>query len=62
MRRISLLSLLFLIHSTFSPAQTTPPPPGAERPLRLPQVSEKKLPNGLLILVAPESQALRRPL
>src|SRR5689334_12964181 len=33
--------------------QKTPPAPGAERPLNLPKLTEKKLPNGLTVILAP---------
>src|SRR5215510_14981945 len=34
--------------------QKTPPPPGAARPLNLPKITEKKLPNGLTVVLAPQ--------
>ena len=33
--------------------QKTPPPPGPARPLNLPTITEKKLPNGLTVVLAP---------
>ena len=33
--------------------QKTPPPPGAARPLNLPKLTEKKLSNGLTVVLAP---------
>jgi len=33
--------------------QKTPPPPGAARPLNLPKITEKKLTNGLTVILAP---------
>ena len=33
--------------------QKTPPPPGAARPLNLPRMTEKKLSNGLTVILAP---------
>lgn len=33
--------------------QKTPPPPGAARPLNLPKVTERKLANGLTVILAP---------
>lgn len=33
--------------------QKTPPPPGAARPLNLPKLTEKKLANGLTVVLAP---------
>ncbi|HET6268263.1 MAG TPA: pitrilysin family protein [Acidobacteriota bacterium] len=52
MRRLLILPTL-LICSTLFAAPSTAPPPGPERPLRLPQISERKLPNGLTVVVAP---------
>ena len=33
--------------------QKTPPPPGPARPLNLPKITEKKLANGLTVILAP---------
>src|SRR5207245_3755775 len=33
--------------------QKTPPPPGPARPLNLPRITEKKLSNGLTVVLAP---------
>src|ERR1700730_5363747 len=33
--------------------QKTPPPPGPARPLNLPKITEKKLSNGLTVILAP---------
>lgn len=33
--------------------QTTPPPPGPARPLNLPKITERQLPNGLTVILAP---------
>src|SRR5688572_32970828 len=33
--------------------QKTPPPPGPARPLNLPKITEKKLANGLTVVLAP---------
>jgi zinc protease len=52
----TLLSLLLLtVALTISAAaqQKTPPAPGAERPLNLPKITEKKLANGLTVVLAP---------
>jgi predicted Zn-dependent peptidase len=52
----TLLSLLLLsLALTFPVAaqQKTPPSPGADRPLNLPKITEKKLPNGLTVIMAP---------
>ena len=45
--------LCLLIHSALFAANPTPPPPGPERPLHLPQMTERKLSNGLLVVIAP---------
>jgi len=36
-----------------SAQQKTPPPPGAPRPLNLPKITERKLSNGLTVVLAP---------
>jgi zinc protease len=51
----TLLSLLLIV---FAPValvaqQKTPPSPGADRPLNLPKITEKKLANGLTVIMAP---------
>src|SRR5260221_4809086 len=33
--------------------QKPPPPPGAPRPLNLPKITERKLSNGLTVIMAP---------
>src|SRR6476661_4150317 len=50
-----LLSITLLIVSSLPvlAQQKTPPPPGPARPLNLPKITEKKLPNGLTVLLAP---------
>src|SRR6476660_6312489 len=48
----SALALTLLITSALA-QQKTPPPPGAARPLNLPKVTEKKLANGLTVVLAP---------
>src|SRR6476660_8450088 len=51
----SLLVALTLVILT-TPAlaqQKTPPPPGPARPLNLPKITEKKLSNGLTVVLAP---------
>ncbi len=35
------------------PPQATPPPPGPARPINLPKITERKLPNGLTVVMAP---------
>ncbi len=49
------LTMLLLLASAVSlqAQQTTPPPPGAARPLNLPKITERQLPNGLLVILAP---------
>ena len=50
-----LLSITLLIVSSLPvlAQQKTPPPPGPARPLNLPKVTEKKLSNGLTVVLAP---------
>src|SRR5712692_7474503 len=51
-----LISVCILAFMTVAPAiaqQKTPPPPGPERPLNLPKITEKKLSNGLTVVLAP---------
>ena len=43
---------LSLFTSTLA-QQKTPPPPGAARPLNLPKITERKLANGLTVVLAP---------
>jgi zinc protease len=50
------LLIVFTLALVFTPAlaqQKTPPPPGAARPLNLPKITEKKLANGLTVVLAP---------
>jgi predicted Zn-dependent peptidase len=49
---IPLLALTLLTTPAFA-QQKTPPPPGAARPLNLPKLTEKKLANGLTVVLAP---------
>lgn len=52
----SIITVVFLILTSAAVAfaqQKTPPPPGAARPLNLPQISERKLSNGLTVVMAP---------
>jgi hypothetical protein len=44
---------LALITTTALAQEKTPPPPGAARPLNLPKITEKKLANGLTVVLAP---------
>src|SRR5919112_4059304 len=48
----TLLAIIFLTTTALA-QQKTPPPPGAARPLNLPKITEKKLPNGLTVVLAP---------
>src|SRR5918998_2680376 len=48
----SLLAIL-LLSTVVVAQQKTPPPPGAARPLNLPKITEKKLANGLTVVLAP---------
>jgi predicted Zn-dependent peptidase len=50
------LALVAAATLTFLPAgaqQKTPPPPGPARPVNLPKITEKKLSNGLTVVLAP---------
>ena len=50
------LLITFTLALIITPAlaqQKTPPPPGAPRPLNLPKITEKKLANGLTVVLAP---------
>jgi zinc protease len=47
-----LLAIILFATTAFA-QQKTPPPPGAARPLNLPKITEKKLANGLTIVLAP---------
>src|SRR5919107_1468723 len=47
------LLAIFLFTVTAFGQQKTPPPPGAARPLNLPKITEKKLSNGLTVVLAP---------
>src|SRR5258706_6238757 len=52
----TLLSTLILGLALAVPAaaqQKTPPPPGAVRPLNLPKITERKLSNGLTVILSP---------
>src|SRR5215216_3309342 len=46
------LLAIFLFTVTAFAQQKTPPPPGAARPLNLPKITEKKLSNGLTVVLA----------
>ena len=49
---LTLIALAVLVTPTFA-QQKTPPPPGPARPLNLPKITEKKLSNGLTVVLAP---------
>src|SRR5881296_3425215 len=54
--QMKLLLLVVLLTISTLPVvaqQKTPPPPGPARPLNLPKITEKKLPNGLTVVLAP---------
>jgi len=48
----TLIAIILFAVTAFA-QQKTPPPPGAERPLNLPKITEKKLSNGLTVVLAP---------
>jgi zinc protease len=50
---IKTLLAIILLTTTALAQQKTPPPPGAARPLNLPKITEKKLSNGLTVVVVP---------
>lgn len=53
---LALARAIITLTLLFTPAlaqQKTPPPPGAARPLNLPTITEKKLSNGLTVVIAP---------
>src|SRR4026208_1430446 len=49
---LATLSLTLILTPALA-QQKTPPPPGAARPLNLPKITEKKLANGLTVVLAP---------
>ena len=49
---LAIISLTLVLTPTLA-QQKTPPPPGPARPLNLPKITEKKLPNGLTVVLAP---------
>jgi predicted Zn-dependent peptidase len=50
---MKILLAIVLLTVTALGQQKTPPPPGAARPLNLPKITEKKLSNGLTVVLAP---------
>jgi len=53
MKFLLTLGILIAMTSAAAAQQKTPPPPGPTRPLNLPKVTEKKLANGLTVILAP---------
>jgi zinc protease len=53
MKSLLIAITLALITTSALAQQKTPPPPGAARPLNLPKITEKKLANGLTVVLAP---------
>jgi zinc protease len=53
MKNFLLVVTLALLTTPALAQQKTPPPPGAARPLNLPKITEKKLANGLTVVLAP---------
>ena len=53
MKTILAIVSLTLVLTPTPAQQKTPPPPGPARPLNLPKITEKKLPNGLTVVLAP---------
>ena len=49
---LAIIALTLLLTPALA-QQKTPPPPGAARPLNLPTITEKKLSNGLTVVIAP---------
>jgi len=45
--------LALLVAAPITAQQKTPPPPGPARPLNLPKITERKLSNGLTVILAP---------
>lgn len=53
MKKLISVLALALLATTALAQQKTPPPPGPARPLNLPKLTEKKLANGLTVVLAP---------
>jgi zinc protease len=53
MKLLISITCLAILTISGSAQQKTPPPPGAARPLNLPKITEKKLANGLTVVLAP---------
>src|SRR5260221_12396236 len=53
MKKLLTICLMALfIAAPLAAQQKTPPPPGAPRPLNLPKITERKLSNGLTVIMA----------
>jgi len=52
MKNLLIAVTLALLTTPAFAQQKTPPPPGAARPLNLPKITEKKLANGLTVVLA----------
>src|SRR5436190_3543087 len=50
---MKILIAIILLTTTALAQQKTPPPPGPARPLNLPKITERKLANGLTVVLAP---------
>jgi zinc protease len=50
---LSIIALVLSIVTMISAQQKTPPLPGPDRPLNLPKITERKLSNGLTVVMAP---------
>src|SRR5689334_10167686 len=50
---VTTIGLTQLTTPALAQQKTPPPPPGPARPLNLPTITEKKLPNGLTVVLAP---------
>jgi len=53
MKSLSVIIAILLLATAAIAQQKTPPPPGPARPLNLPKLTEKKLANGLTVVLAP---------
>src|SRR5262245_30098053 len=53
MKSLLIAFILAAVAVTAVAQEKTPPPPGAARPLNLPKLTEKKLANGLTVVLAP---------
>src|ERR1051326_5730066 len=53
MKNLLIVITLVLVATPAFAQQKTPPPPGPARPLNLPKITERKLSNGLTVVLAP---------